>query len=370
MFNTTEKMKKALLFFCFSVSFVFSQENNPAYIDVQLFRGNIIKHTDDIGHLITGHPDGFMLSYNWKTFGKKEWEQVYNYPDYGISFHYLDFQNQYLGYNIALGLHYNFYFLNRNLMFRISQGIGVTSNPYDKESNNKNNAFGTRLMDNNYVLLQYKKENIFNRFGFQAGFMLTHFSNGRLKAPNSGINTFALNVGLNYNLTSKKQEFIVDSLPSKASYRERIKYNIAFRTGISEGPVPHLGQRQFYHFGFYADKRIGRKSAIQIGTDIFFSRYLIDYIEFTSVAFPEKNSDPNTDYKRIGLVLGHELFINKLSIETQLGYYVYKPFDYETNLYQRLGVKYYIYKNIFTGVGLKAHGGRAEAGEFSIGIRL
>ena len=35
------------------------------------FRGNIIKHTDDIGHLITGHPDGFMLSYNWKTFGKK-----------------------------------------------------------------------------------------------------------------------------------------------------------------------------------------------------------------------------------------------------------------------------------------------------------
>ena len=70
------------------------------------------------------------------------------------------------------------------------------------------------------------------------------------------------------------------------------------------------------------------------------------------------------------IVIGHELFINKLSIETQLGYYVYKPFDYETDIYQRVGVKYYIYKNIFTGVGLKAHGGRAEAGEFSIGIRL
>ena len=89
--------------------------------------------------------------------------------------------------------------------------------------------------------------------------MLTHFSNGRLKAPNSGINTFALNVGLNYNLTSKKQEFIVDSLPSKASYRERIKYNIAFRTGISEGPVPHLGQRQFYHFGFMQIKELEEK---------------------------------------------------------------------------------------------------------------
>lgn len=370
MFNTTEWMKKALLFFCFSITLNFSQEKAPGYFDVQLFRGNVVKHTDDIGHLITGHPDGFLLSYNWKTFGKKEWEQVYNYPDYGISFHYLDFKNQYLGYNVALGLHYNFYFLNRNLMFRISQGIGVTSNPYDKESNNKNNAFGTRVMDNTYLMLQYKKENIFNRIGFQAGFMLTHFSNGRLKAPNSGINTIALNIGLNYNLTSEKKEFITDSLPSRVSYKERIKYNIVLRTGVSEGPVPHLGQRQFYHFGFYADKRIGRKSALQIGTDVFLSRYLIDYIEFTSVAFPEKNIDATTDYKRIGLVLGHELFINKLSIETQLGYYVYKPFNYETNLYQRLGAKYYIYKNIFAGVSLKAHGGRAEAIEASLGVRL
>lgn len=248
----------------------------------------------------------------------------------------------------------------------------MTSNPYDKETNNKNNAFGTKIMDNNYFLLQYKKENIIDKIGLQAGFMLTHFSNGRFKAPNSGINTIAFNVGLNYNFNDK-QEFIVDSLPSKDTYKERIKYNIAFRTGISEGPVPHLGQRQFYHIGLYADKRIGRKSALQLGTDVFFSRYLRDYIEFVSVAFPEDHksyTDPGTDYKRIGLFVGHELFINKLSIETQLGYYVYKPFDYEIDLYQRVGIKYYLYKNIFTGVGLKTHGGRAEAIEATVGVRL
>ena len=227
-------------------------------------------------------------------------------------------------------------------------------------------------MDNNYFLLQYKKENIIDKIGFQAGFMLTHFSNGRFKAPNSGINTIAFNIGLNYNFNDK-QEFIIDSLPSKDTYKERIKYNIAFRTGISEGPVPHLGQRQFYHIGLYADKRIGRKSALQLGTDVFFSRYLQDYIEFVSVAFPENHdsyADPDTDYKRIGLFVGHELFINKLSIETQLGYYVYKPFDYEIDIYQRVGIKYYLYKNLFTGVGLKTHGGRAEAIEATLGVRL
>lgn len=365
-------MKKEIIIFCFSFFISFSQEKAATYLDVQLFRGNVYKHTDDIGHLITGHPDGFMLSYNWKTFGKKEWQQVYNYPEYGISYHYLDFKNRYLGVNQAIGVHYNFYFFNRQLMLRISQGIGMTSNPYDKETNNKNTAFGTKIMDNNYFLLQYKKENIFDKIGFQAGFMLTHFSNGRFKAPNSGINTFAFNVGLNYNF-AEKQEFIKDSLPSKETYKEKIKYNIAFRTGISEGPVPHLGQRQFCHIGLYADKRIGRKSALQLGTDVFFSRYLQDYIKFVSVAFEpthDSYTKVDTDYKRVGLFIGHELFINKFSIETQLGYYVYKPFNYETDIYQRVGVKYYIYKNIFSGVGLKTHGGRAEAIEATIGIRL
>ena len=98
-----------------------------------------------------------------------------------------------------------------------------------------------------------------------------------------------------------------------------------------------------------------------------------DYIKFVSVAFEpthDSYTKADTDYKRVGLFIGHELFINKLSIETQLGYYVYKPFNYETDIYQRVGVKYYIYKNIFSGVGLKTHGGRAEAIEATIGIRL
>ena len=368
-------MRKGLVFMTFFIFYLtYSQvkEKNSSYIDAQVFRGNIYKHTNDINHLITGHPQGFMVSYNWKTFGNKEWQQVYNYPDYGISFHYLDFKNNFLGHNFAIGAHYNFYFFRRNLMLRISQGIGITSNSYDKETNNKNNAFGTKVMDNTYFMLQYKKENIIDKIGLQAGFLLTHFSNGRIKAPNSGINTIVLNVGLNYNF-NEKRDFIVDSLPSKITYRERIKYNIALRTGVSEAPVPGIGQKWFYHIGLYADKRIGRKSGLQLGTDIFYSRYLRDYIKFVSVAFPEGHkdyADANTDYKRVGVFIGHELFIDKLSIETQLGYYIYKPFKYETDIYQRVGAKYYLYKNWFTGVGLKSHGGRAEAIEATIGIRL
>jgi hypothetical protein len=51
------------------------------------------------------------------------------------------------------------------------------------------------------------------------------------------------------------------------------------------------------------------------------------------------------------LVLQQILTTRKLSIETQFGYYVYKPFKYDIDIYQRLVLKYYINKNIFTGTG-------------------
>jgi hypothetical protein len=356
-----------LLFACASFAQQPDETNN---IQVSYFYGNIYKHTKYVEHLITGHPEGVLISFNRQTFGHKEWQQAYNYPDYGVSFQYQDFKNEHLGKGLALGVHYNFYFLHRHLSFRISQGIGMTTNPYDKETNYKNTAFGSTLMSSNLFMLNYNKQNIVGRFGIQAGLMFTHFSNGRIKSPNSGVNTYAANVGINYNLEDKLPYVKNDSLLG-INYKEPIRYNIVFRTGVSESQIVASGQKPFYHIGLYADKRVGRKSALQLGTDVFFSQYLKEYIRYSSLAYPDRPYlDPNTDYKRIGLFVGHELFVNRLSVETQVGYYVYKPFKYETDIYQRLGAKYYVTKKVFTGVALKAHGGRAEAIEFGVGVRL
>ncbi|HEU0136740.1 MAG TPA: acyloxyacyl hydrolase [Flavobacterium sp.] len=358
-------------FFFFMIITVRGQlPTETSNIEVSVFRGNIYKHAPYINHLITGHPNGVLISYNRQTYGDKEWQQAYNFPDYGFSFQYQDFQNDIIGKNYALAAHYNFYFLRRHLLFRISQGVGMTSNPYDKLTNYRNNAFGSRLMSSNHFLLNYKKENVVGNFGIQAGFLFTHFSNGRIQSPNSGINSYALNIGVNYNLDEKQVYVRNDSLLQK-DYSEPIRYNIAFRSGISESQIVESGQQPFYHLGFYADKRIGRKSALQVGTDVFFSKYLKEYIKYTSVAYPNRPpTDPDTDYRRVGVFVGHELFINRLSVETQLGYYVYKPFRYESDIYQRAGLKYYFTNQIFGGVALKAHGARAEAIEFGVGVRL
>ena len=132
------------------------------------------------------------------------------------------------------------------------------------------------------------------------------------------------------------------------------------------------GQFPFYIFSAYADKRLSRKSAVHLGGDLFFSNFLKELIRFQSIAFPELNVDGNEDYKRVGMFLGHELFISRLSIITQLGYYVYYPFDFEGRTYLRIGLKHYFGKKNrwFGAVTLKSHAAKAEAVEFGIGIRL
>ena len=357
------------LFLLLSSFAVYAQEEkNSTYFDFNYFAGNIALHNNDILHLIKGHPDGFVFSFNKKTFGHQAWEQRYNYPDYGLSLSYQDLKNDVLGNNFGLYAHYNFYFFKRNLMLRIAQGLAYNTNPYDKFENPKNIAFGSDILSSTYLMLNYKKDFLFNRFGFQTGLSLFHYSNANVKAPNTSVNTIAFNVGLTYHLDTERTEFITDLEDEK--FTEKIKYNIAFRSGINQSDVIGSEQFPFYILSGYADKRLSHVSAIQIGADVFFSNFLKELIYYQSVSFPELNVSGDEDYKRVGLFAGHELFINKMSVVTQFGYYVYYPFDFEGRTYIRVGLKRYFGKNLFGAITLKSHGAKAEAVEFGVGVRL
>ena len=348
--------------------FSFAQEKSlNSYVDINYFKGNIALHNNDILHLIKGHPEGVILSWNKKTFGKYAWEQRFNYPDYGVSFTYQNLKNSVLGNNYALYGHYNFYFLKRNLMLRVGQGLAFTTNPYHKTNNHKNIAFGSKFMSSTYVMLNYKKERIIDKLGLQAGLSLIHYSNANVKAPNTSVNSITLNIGINYNLDENTSEYISHI---KEKFSEKIKFNFVFRSGLNESDVVGSGQFSFYILSAYADKRINLTSAFQFGTDVFFSNFLKEFIYYRSVAFPNENLDSKTDYKRVGIFAGHELFINKLSVVSQFGYYIYYPFDFEGRTYLRVGLKRYIGDKWFGVVTLKAHAAKAEAVELGIGIRL
>jgi len=366
-------MKKIILcLFLFSAAISFSQNEIKQFytLDVNYFYGTVIEHSPDLAHLITDHPTGLILGLNQKTFGFKNWERRYNYPDLGLSFIYQDMGNPHLGENYGLYAHLNFYIFKRNLMLRMGSGLAYATNPYDPDNNYFNKAYGTHILISPFIMANYKKENIFKGFGIQGGISLVHYSNADFKSPNNSTNTFAFNIGLNYLMNQEIQpEFIPKAQGEK--FTEPIHFNFALRGGVNTMGI--IGSKQFPFLTIlaFADKVISHRSTLEAGTELFFSKALEERIYYQSVAFPEGKTTGNEDSKRVGVFLGHQLTFNKLSLITQLGYYVYFPYEhYVERLYNRIGFQYGITKNLWGSVTIRSHYANAEAAEFSIGYRL
>lgn len=366
-------MKKTLFSLLFFSSIVCYSQSKSTYLQADLFSGNVIAHSPDANAFLQGHPIGVFISYNKKTFGQENWQARYNYPDFGYSVGYQDYKSEILGKLYSVYGHYNFYFFDHSfknqLIFRTGVGLSYATNPYDKETNNKSIAFGTRINSSTYFKLYFQRERLLKDMGFNAGLTFVHASNANIKSPNSGVNIWAVTLGLNYNLEPEKQSVIYVPSTESKKFTEPVKFNIAVRGGVNESKIIGSGIKPFFVASAYADKRLNRKSAIQLGADLYISPILKEYYKL-SLAIPHVNLEEPNDFSRIGIFIGHELFINKLSIETQLGYYVKYPFEYEGRIYETFGLKRYITDKWFASIRLKAHAANAETIEFGVGIRL
>ncbi|HLV45631.1 MAG TPA: acyloxyacyl hydrolase [Flavobacterium sp.] len=358
-------MKKLMwlwLFICPTI--LFAQQNWR--IESQYYTGSILPHSDQITHLITDKPSGFLVSASTTAFKNSFWKKHYNYPDIGFSFHYQNNHNQTLGDLYGLFAHYDFYFFNRRLNLRIAQGVAFASNPFDRETNFRNLAYGSHWMPSTYFQLMYR-QNIWKNWQAFGGLFLIHHSNATIKTPNISTNTVALTAGLSYTFEKSNNETLFENIPEIYS---KIRYSLAFRSGINESHIVGMGQKPFYHFTFATYKRLGYTGSIQLGTELFLSNTVKETIAFIVNSFPESDLPADTDWKRIGVFAGYEMHLNRLSLEGNVGIYVYDKYKENGALYQRLGLRYYVTKNWFGSMSLKTHFAKAEAFELGIGYKL
>lgn len=337
------------------------------YWDLQWYGGSILEHNKDITHLIQEHPWGLIAAYNQETFGNRYWQEVFGYPDWGVSMIYQDFGYEPLGQNIGLYGHLNFYFFQRHVQFRVGQGIAYNTNPFDLDDNFKNIAYGSALMSSTYFLLNFQKKELVEGLGAQFGLSFIHHSNGNFKSPNTSTNVLALNIGLLYDTDVAAERKYKSWEPQ--DFREPIHFNLVLRGGLNESDYLNLGQHPFMVLSAYADKRLGVTSSLQLGAEYFYSETLLKEIEYLEAAFPSL-VDGSENGSRVGLFAGHELHLGSLAIPTQIGYYLYWPYEFEERFYLRAGLKYYITSKWFAVATLKAHGAKAEGIEFGIGYRI
>ncbi|PIE50324.1 MAG: hypothetical protein CSA38_03765 [Flavobacteriales bacterium] len=354
------KKKFLLVLLCFCYQFSISQEKHRGYnIDVNYSQGRVLPYYDYFQN-DDAPIQNFNISFNKHTFGKKEWEQVYNYPTYGLVLSYQKNQAPFLGDVYSILFHYTHYLYKRKLSLKIANGLSFATKIYDKKNNTRNFFLTTSVLNGFLLSAQYKEENIYKDIGFQINASFSHYSNGSIKYLNKGLNSWFIQAGLNYSFGQKENEFVNEH--SSPDLDKKIHYNIVYRNGINEN-VWQTNYDYIYTIAFFADKRLDRKRSVQLGCEYFNSEFMKGYLE-------KKHPNEKFSKHRVGVFVGHELILNKFSFPIQLGYYIHKPSKHKSKFYQRLGVKYPLHKNVFINLTLKTHGTRAEVIETGLGLKL
>lgn len=358
---------KILIITLLSFYLSYCQEEYPAYdVDINFNYGNTIPHSKKVSHIKTDI-NGFTLSFNKNTFGNTKWERLYNRPSYGIAFAYQDLKLDFLGEVYTIYVQYTHYIYKRKLSFMLADGISYSTNSYDKYKNKKNIALSSKFLNGIFLKLQYKEINIYKRLGFQTALLLSHYSNGMVKLPNMGLNSYLFQMGINYCFDNKKIVKYDKELLRIPKEKREITYNLSLSSGINQA-IKDSKYHYFWEISTYIDKKINNIYSINLGVDYFNSYFLKEWIDY-QIKYTNADYSSDTSYKRLGIFIGNDLIFGDISLFANAGYYLYNPSKYGKDIYQRLGLKYRFSKNIFTSLSVKAHFPASEAIELGIGIR-
>ena len=308
----------------------------------------------------------FSLLFLKQTTGTKLWEQLYNYPVYGVGIYTASFkETNELGTPIAVFGYFSAPFMrSQKLTFNYELGLGLTFNwrNFDPLSNPNNIAISAErsVYIETGVNLEYQ---ISRKFFMGAGYGLYHFSNGHLKSPNMGLNMQALKFNLRYQINKTTYSFIKNPVPQ---YKKHFEWDISIFGGAenviySGDDVDIIAKYHGLYFPVYGinntfNRAISYKSKIGAGFSVGYNGVLNAQLAVENGQLDEVDL-PFGNHINISIYPSYELMIDRLSIILQPGFYLYRKKTTELTpiFYQRVGMKYHFWKNYFAGISLRAY---------------
>lgn len=338
------------------------------WINGQAIKGFILPHNDKINHLISAHPEGFEINLQQELNGKRYWESIYNKPvaNYGLSYYNLNNDEQ-LGRlfiaSAAMDLPLSRK-KNTALFIRIGTGLVYCTNPYDRELNNQNIMISSSVSYLLQTRLTYEIK-LNENFKLTPNLNITHASNGALTSPNRGINLVTANLGLSYRIV-KKEASEIDALvtiPEEDPY----KFYILVVAGKNTKTLQVRDPQPFFNIMLMGQKTLNPKSDLQFGVDYSHNNGLKQEIKSSWRLTDEERK---VDFRRVGLLFGHELKAGNLGFIAQLGVYIYNPSNSRMPVYQRYGLKYQLKDHLIVQTSLKTHAATAEQAEIGLGWKF
>ena len=323
----------------------------------------------------------FSLKFMKQLTGKKLWQQLFNYPEYGGGIYLADFHNP-----EEIGLPFAFYgyfsapfhrWQKFTVNYELSLGFALNWKSYSP-ANHFNISIGANQTA--YIDIGIKTEyQISDRLYVDFGFSASHFSNGRLKEPNFGLNTIAPKISLKYNLSKNQNSFIKNDIPifkKKNAFYYTVFYgskNILFDSLNLKVSQKFEGE-SFNTFGLSTtyNRQISYKSKIGFGADISY-----DGSVNAQIAVDEGETDitpgPFFDNIQMSIFPSYEFVVHKVSVIIQPSFYVYRKNlkNQSPAFYQRIGLKYNFFKNFYAGLNLRAYDYHiSDFIEWNLGYRL
>ena len=336
-----------LSFFAEYIMFSQKTEHKNTFIEGKYQYGFIWKHRPSLEELVGGNIHVFDFSIAKQTYGEKEWQQLYRYPIYGFGYYFVDLgKPQELGQANAIFAYYDIPFYRKSkssLSYRLSGGLAYL--------NKGNVAIGSHINLFFDASLIYKLK-IAKHYNLITGVGATHFSNGAVEMPNLGLNLFALKVGLQYRFQEHPMDFIKHEIPE---IDKKNSFSVLTAAGIKEKRPD--GGKKYNVRVLSADylRQINHKYNIGGGFDIFYDETLYDVLNPDSTKLILQS-----DIMRYGVHASFEAVFNKLVLSIQAGTYIFTNYTDDGVIFQRVGLKYFVTKNILANITLKTSAGVAD----------
>ena len=337
-----------------------------------------------------------------------EWAKQLNFPKTGLTLSYVDLGNsERLGQAISVVPFVDFNILNRwtsRLNLKVGLGTSYFNVIYNEVENPNNMAISTHFTwafrSNLYYSLLEKED-----YNLKLGLGYFHNSNGHVRLPNNGLNTFLFSVYSELKFNKELASDLKGDSVSVTHNRTSQRYYSA-RVGLGKKVLSKYStyKKDVYAFAASTGKIINKTFKYGYG---FYYRFYEDYYDYIKddellvhEMYPEFKEHPVKYASNIGIFANGELLLSHVGVEFELGINLYKPaykFDwqineekYVNNVYQlgelnwyykikktissRLGAKLYLINtnkaprhNLFLGGFINANFGQADFSELTLG---
>ncbi|REC42078.1 acyloxyacyl hydrolase [Chryseobacterium sp. 5_R23647] len=326
-----------------------------------------------------------------QTDGSQEWHKRFGRPYYGGGIVAFDFlKNSDMGRPFAIYGTFGGAIKEtptHSWNYNTSGGFAFNWTPFDQEKRYLNQTFGSSVSVYISFGANYKYY-LSKHLDLGLGLNFTHFSNGALKLPNKGMNTFNSQLSLTYHF-DERQFAPKDTLSVFDKYSTLdvnvfggVRHSIFYGKdeGFSYDDVDLIDKfkgRYYENWGIETvyHRQVTYKSSLGLGIGLMYDE------DYNHKFYQDENGKIQTtkrfqnDQLLLNIFPSYRLSISKFAIQIQPGFYLFKkPIDKrydKTIFYQRVGFQYTIGKNLLIGIGLRSfifH--KADYIEWRLGYRI